>query len=265
MKKNQIMKVLSTLFILYYSTFLNASPSTEKIKSYVQSIMPDVQIDEVKETPIKGLYSVAVGPRIIYFSEDMRYMIQGNILDVATMENLTEVDETAAIVKSIDNLDEKEMIIYPAKDKIKEKTQDTVTVFTDIDCGYCRKLHSKMDDYNKLGINIRYLFYPRAGKNSNSYKKAVSVWCADDKVKAMNEAKSGKKVIAKNCENPISKQMKLANMLGVNGTPSMVLASGRLIPGYVPPNELKRILAKERVVKVHQQSIKLTQKTTNAK
>jgi thiol:disulfide interchange protein DsbC len=120
-----------------------------------------------------------------------------------------------------------------------------VSIFTDIDCGYCRKLHSEIDQYMAQGITIRYMFFPRAGKGSDSYKKAVSVWCAADKNKALTAAKKGENLDAKTCENPVDEHMALGEAFGMNGTPMIVTQKGNILPGYVPAPQLAKVLANE--------------------
>jgi thiol:disulfide interchange protein DsbC len=129
------------------------------------------------------------------------------------------------------------MVIYAP-----EEARHTVTVFTDIDCGFCRRLHAEMDQYHAQGIAIRYLFYPRAGIGSDSYAKAVSVWCADDRKGAMDDAKAGKSVPAKSCENPVEEHYELGQQMRLQGTPALVLADGEVVPGYVPADKLRRAL-----------------------
>ena len=120
-----------------------------------------------------------------------------------------------------------------------------VSVFTDIDCGYCRKLHSEMDQYLAQGITVRYLFFPRAGKGSDSYKKAISVWCATDRNKALTAAKKNEGLEAKSCDNPIDEHMQLGEDFGMSGTPMIVTGKGNVLPGYVPASQLVGILSKE--------------------
>ena len=129
------------------------------------------------------------------------------------------------------------MIIYEPK-----KTEHTLTVFTDIDCGYCRKLHQQIAEYNALGIRIRYMAFPRAGIDSESYNKTVDVWCAKDRKQALTDAKNGKEVTSESCNSPIQAQYELGRRLGVTGTPALFLESGEMLPGYVPPKRLKEIL-----------------------
>jgi len=123
-----------------------------------------------------------------------------------------------------------------------EKVKHVVTVFTDIDCGYCRKLHGEMDNYLAEGIEVRYMMYPRAGAGSESYKKAVAVWCSDDRNAAMTRSKQGKALDMKTCDNPIDQHMQLVQQLGARGTPFIVLESGDTQPGYVPAKQLAKLL-----------------------
>src|SRR5690606_35260891 len=116
------------------------------------------------------------------------------------------------------------------------------TVFTDIDCGYCRKLHAEMQGYNELGIGVSYLFFPRSGLKTASYDKAVSVWCAADQQKAMDKAKAGSQVAEKQCDNPVAEQYQAGLASGVTGTPALILQDGTMLPGYMPPDQLKQRL-----------------------
>ena len=128
---------------------------------------------------------------------------------------------------------EDSMIIF-GKDTLKH----TVTVFTDIDCGYCRKLHNEIKKYNKLGIRIRYMFYPRAGIGSDSFKKAEAVWCSKDRAKALTQAKNGIKVTSKKCDNLVAQHYAMGNLIGIRGTPALVLEDGSVVPGYIPAARL---------------------------
>ena len=152
-------------------------------------------------------------------------------------ENVTQPLRSKVRMDAINNLGEDSMIVFSP-----EKVKHTITVFTDIDCGYCRKLHNEMAEYNKHGIEVRYMAYPRAGIDSDSYKKAVSVWCAEDRKAAMTRAKNGDSVTEKNCDNPVAEQFKLGSMMGVRGTPALVLENGQIAPGYIPAARLAGIL-----------------------
>ncbi len=236
----QLLSYLISFSLVAGSPMLFAAETSEikKINSALNKFSPGLSADAITESPVSGIYEVEVGSEIMYISGDGNFMFQGDLIDLNQMSNLTETRREKSRAKLIANIKEEEMIIFAP-----EKTKHTVTVFTDIDCGYCRKLHREMDDYNKLGIAVRYLAYPRSGVGTESYLKSVTVWCADDRKSAMTAAKSGKKLETNNCNNnPVEKHMKLGELIGVRGTPSMVLADGTFIPGYVPAERLYKVL-----------------------
>jgi thiol:disulfide interchange protein DsbC len=194
----------------------------------------------ISPSPIPGLYEVVAGAQIMYVSIDGRYLLQGDLYDLDHRENLTESTRATQRKKLIDGVDESTMIIFkPENKKVKHK----ITVFTDIDCGYCRKLHREIQTYLDEGIEIRYLAFPRSGANTKSYYKAVTVWCSDDRKAAITEAKSGTPQPRKDCKNPVLKHMDLADRFGVSGTPTIVMDNGDVVPGYVPAKRLAAMLS----------------------
>ena len=215
----------------------SADPAIDKIRTALAKRLGDVSLDSIEPSPVPGLYEVLIGARLFYVSSDGRYFIQGKMNDLDTGQDLTEVKVSAARKKLLDAVDEKNEIVFGTGNE-----KHTINVFTDVDCGYCRKLHSQIDQYNKEGIEVRYLAFPRAGVNSESGRKMKSVWCADDPKKAMNEAKQGKVPETKNCDNPVADEYALGKVVGVSGTPALVLENGELIPGYIPPTRLKKLL-----------------------
>ncbi|ALG69548.2 thioredoxin fold domain-containing protein [Beggiatoa leptomitoformis] len=203
------------------------------------------KLDQVKlaPAPIKNMYEVTVGSEVIYISEDGGHVIVGDIRDTKTGTNLTEQKRNNLRATAINSLDEKDMIIFTPKGK----TLFTINVFTDVDCGYCRKLHQEVPKLNELGIKVRYLAFPRAGVGSETYQTMVSVWCADDKNAALTAAKNQQSVKPAQCDNPIAKEYELGQQLGVNGTPALVLSDGELLPGYVPADRLVAYLMQKSV------------------
>lgn len=196
-------------------------------------LSPGITEAQVKLSPIDGLYEVTLGAYVVYASADGAHMVRGDLLETDTGKNLTEERRVAARRTAIRDMDAESMIVFSPK-----KVEHTVTVFTDVDCGYCAKLHAEMEEYTDLGISIRYLAFPRAGVDSDSYHKTVSVWCADDQQEAITAAKRGDDVPDKQCENPVSAHYELGRDMGVRGTPTMILESGAIIPGYVPADRL---------------------------
>ncbi len=233
-------RILLIFFSLSFSIG-SVSANEDDIKQMLSSSMPGLKVDSVQTSPIPGLYEVVAGSNIFYASDDGKYLLQGKLIDVKARKDLTEGKLAGIRAKSIEKIGKDQMIIFQP-----EETKYTVSVFTDIDCGYCRKLHSEIDQYLDQGIAIQYLFFPRAGKGSSSYNKAVSVWCAKDRKAALTEAKKGNDPEPKNCKNPVDKHMNLAHELGARGTPMIVTEKGTVYPGYMPAKQLLQALQVEK-------------------
>ena len=240
------MNNLKQAFVAIFLAGLFVAPTAyadrEALKKVLAETMPSISVDDISDSEIKGLYEVMVGADVIYVSEDGKYLIQGHMFDLIAKKDLTEDKLAKVRAVLINGVAKDQMIIYKAPE-----SKYTINVFTDIDCGYCRKLHSEMDKYLAEGITIQYLFYPRAGKDSGAYKKAVSVWCADDRNAALTGAKSGSNPPAeKTCKNPVDAHMALGEKLGVRGTPMMITTNGTIFPGYMPAKQLAAALAQEK-------------------
>lgn len=220
---------------------LLAAPD-DSIRAALTKVIPGIKIESIQPSPIKGLYEVLVGTQIMYVTADGRHYVDGRIVDLANREDLTEPRLSGARKRLVDGLGESAMVIFEPT----TETKRTVTIFTDIDCGYCRKLHSQIADYGKEGIRVRYAFFPRAGKGSPSYKEAVSVWCAGDAAArrtALTSAKAGQPVAEQTCDNPVDAHMAAGEELGLRGTPAIITDTGEMIPGYVEPKRLAAQLA----------------------
>ena len=221
-----------------------APVSADEIPAALATVLAEVfggeVPDEVVPAELDGFYEVMRGQNIYYFSADGRYALRGDLYDVLQGRNLSEERRGQARLDVLGELGEESMIVFapsPAK--------HTVTVFTDVDCGFCAKLHRQMADYNRLGVAIRYVAYPRAGIPSPTFDKMVSVWCSDDPHQAMGDAKFGRPVAERTCENPISTHYLAGQKVGVRGTPAIMLDSGELLGGYVPPDELLSYLEED--------------------
>ena len=221
-----------TLFFTYSATQAN-----ESLKQNVERALPGVTVEQIQSVAGTELYQGVIDGQLLYFTADGKYILQGDLIDVESKTNLTELKRQAIKQQQLANLDQTEMIIYRP-----EQVKHTLTVFTDIDCGYCRKLHQQMDDYLALGIEIRYMAFPRSGPGTASYQKAINVWCASDRQKALTEAKLGETIDSPQCQHPIDQHLQLGMKLGVRGTPALFTASGELLPGYIPPKRLIQIL-----------------------
>ncbi|MCP5303803.1 MAG: DsbC family protein [Chromatiaceae bacterium] len=213
----------------------------QRIRNSLAVLLPGLVPDTIVASPVGDLYEVTFGMRVVYVTGDGRYLLSGKLIDLETRTEITENRLSELKLKALAEVGEDEMLIYGPDD-----APHTLTVFTDIDCGFCRKLHSEMPSYNAQGIRIRYLFYPRAGIGSESYDKAVSVWCADDRRAAMDAAKAGKAIEPRKCENPVAEHYALGQAMRVQGTPALVLEDGEMLPGYLPADKLRRLLDQSR-------------------
>ena len=209
----------------------------EAITKSLSSIFPGVTPDQITPSPMEGVSEVLIGPRLMYISNDGKYLLQGSLIDLKTRTDISEERRNGIRLDALKELGEEKMIVFPAKEQ-----KHTITVFTDIDCGYCRKLHGEMDKYNAEGITVRYLMFPRAGVGSPSYNKAVTVWCSKDQLDAMTRSKSGENLPNASCDNPIKEEYELGQLLGVQGTPAIIMEDGSMLPGYVPAARLAKVL-----------------------
>jgi len=221
---------------LMVSTFAAAAEENADgiIEEKIRTLAPNAKTIAISETPIDGILQVQINSDIVYVTADGQYLLQGQIMEIDSRTNLTDQAKSGIRVGLLAELKADEQITYAP-----ENPKYDLLVFTDIDCGYCRKLHNQMTEYNEEGIAIHYLAFPRAGVGSNSYDKFVSVWCSDDQQSAMTLAKNGSDPEPQKCPNPIADQYELGRELGVTGTPALVTADGTLIPGYMPPAQLR--------------------------
>ncbi|WP_154224086.1 thioredoxin fold domain-containing protein [Marinicella rhabdoformis] len=234
-------KMVQTGLLMGLTCNVMASEQSEMSATLSQLSGQKVEVTQVNKTAMNGVKEIVVkakqGNEIIYMSDDGQFIVEGNIINIKSGINLkTETERSLRKELMADHAESLQSIdFYP--DAMKQH----VTVFTDIDCGYCRKLHEEIDQYNDLGIGVSYVFFPRGGLNSGSYDKAVNVWCAEDQQQALSDAKSGGEIKPMMCENPITSQFNLGIQAGVHkvGTPSIVLTDGTLVRGYMPPKNLK--------------------------
>lgn len=217
-----------------------ATPAKVDPRIEISSRIPGTKPDELRATPIPNIYELTRGSEIAYVTTDGKYAISGDMFDIPKNDDLTEDHRRDLRVQQIGSIPESQMVIFGPKDP-----KYTVTVFTDVDCAYCRQLHSQIADYNRLGIRVRYLFYPRTGPNTESWTKAEAVWCSDNRNDALTRAKLGQPVKAKNCgETPVARTYAMGREFGLQGTPAIVAANGTMFPGYLPPNDLLQELKK---------------------
>jgi thiol:disulfide interchange protein DsbC len=212
-----------------------AGQTTDARVALLKLLPAGSKLEDLRPSPIPGIYEFMQGAEISYLTADGKYFFDGNVYDMGTRENLTEALRTRARIALINAVPESQMLIFSPKNPLY-----TVTVFTDVDCAYCRKLHSEIAELNRLGVRVRYMFYPRTGPNTESWKKAEVVWCSANRNEAFTQAKLGAKLdLTKTCDaTPVAREYALGQSIGVRGTPAIVSERGDYIAGYMPPREL---------------------------
>src|SRR4249919_1689883 len=205
-----------------------------RARDVIRGINPAVRIDAIGAAPMKGFREAIVDGQVFYISDDGKYLFQGALYDTASKENLAK--------ESMNKLRRKLLATVPAKDRIvfaPPNAKYTVSVFTDVECGYCRKFHSQIAEYNKQGIAVQYLAFPRMGLGSDDFKKMVAVWCAPDRRKALTDAKQDRPPPPGNCANPVTMEYDIGRRAGLTGTPMILAPDGTELGGYVEPAKLR--------------------------
>ena len=199
-------------------------------------------ITSIKASPMVGLVEVIADHSVFYSSLDGDFLIEGKLYDLAARADLTENARMQVRLDGVNSFTN-DMIVFPAKDE-----KHVITVFTDITCGYCRKMHEQIEDYNDKGITVRYLAYPRygvkdqTGQYSKGFKDLRSIWCNEDPKAALTKAKMGSNVAQRICDKPIEAEFNFGRKIGVSGTPAIILDNGFMLPGYKDPENLLNIL-----------------------
>lgn len=238
--KNSV-KISLLLFVLTFFGDLSfgeieeSNPNTSSSIGVVEELSKVMPEAIVLESEIPGIYSISIGTSIGYISKDGKYILRGDIYDMETNENITEGLRAESRVNLLKQIDEQSMIIFTP-----DNFDHTVTIFTDIDCGYCRKFHNQIKQIMDQGIRVRYMFFPRTGPDTESWDKARQVWCSDDRLKAMTRAKQGTSLSSENClDDPVNTHYRTGLEFKVRGTPTMITDSGEMIVGYMEAENLK--------------------------
>lgn len=231
------MKVFNFIFILIsFSVFVFSDK--ELISAKLENILPaDAVIESIEPSIFDGIYKVYYGDlQPIYVSQDGNFFIYGDMYQINSNRiiNITNEETKSRRVDLLSSIPSNELITFKSKNEIS-----AITVFTDVDCGYCRKLHSQISEYNKVGITVKYAAFPRSGIGTQTFTRMVGAWCADDPKKVITDLKNDKKLNLDFCDDqPIAKHYVIGQKLGISGTPAIITPDGELIPGYVSPEEL---------------------------
>lgn len=238
-RRTSITLSAALLFIVAPAIADEASAELQVVRDRVSEMFSGVEPEHVFESPIAGWYEVRRGAVVAYISSDGRYLLQGDMIDLDQQVNLSENSRNESRVEMMSSVPDDDLIVF-TPDEIKY----TVSVFTDVDCTYCRRLHSQMDEYLAEGIQVRYFLYPRSGPATASWTTAEEVWCADDRQEAITLAKLEKPFDTNSCNaSIIGAHFEMGKDVGLRGTPAIVAEDGTLFSGYLPPAQLSEALA----------------------
>ncbi|WP_038053379.1 DsbC family protein [Thioalkalivibrio sp. ALJ1] len=213
--------------------------ATDAIEEYMARVIPDAEFDSIQSTPMDGIYEVRYGTDIFYVSEDGRYLMQGNLVDLETRENLTQSALSGVRADMFAAIEDNELVTYSPNGD----TKGVLNIFTDPNCPYCREIHQDLPEYLSAGIKVRYLMFPVLGRDSPEIMDRI--WCADDREEAMDRAKEGDKLndIDGSCTTPQDQHMAMGQQLGLRGTPALITEGGQQLSGYQEPQAvIERIL-----------------------
>ncbi len=236
------MKNLFLVFAFITFGIFAEKDDMQDLTNKINLILPDgIKVQDISFSDERNLYVINVGDiQPIYMLPDGEHVILGDIF------NISEGEAQSTTEKDKDIFRKNKLITSNLEtiDFLAKKEKYSLTVFTDVDCGFCRKFHNEIDQYNNLGISIKYLAFPRAGIDSESYTKMVSAWCSDQADLSITLLKDNKSIPSNSCENSVAEQFELGRTLGITGTPALITQSGKLLPGYVPAQELLMLLQK---------------------
>ncbi len=220
----------------------SAAPGAPPAKTDVRADIArklEVRVEDVQPSPVAGLYEIRSGAEVGYVSTDGRFYVDGDVFDMQSKDNLTEQRRQEGRLELLASVDDKDAIVFAPTGSVRH----TVTVFTDVDCTYCRRMHQEIAEFNRLGIRIRYLMYPRSGPGSDSWRKAEAVLCSADRRQALTRAKRGETVKAAQCETQVAAQHALGRKIGIRGTPGIITDKGEYLAGYMLAAQMAEYLA----------------------
>lgn len=237
-----MIRILTAAFaalLMVHAGAATADQVTDKLAARLAKLFPKDHISAITPAPLPGLYEVMIGASLFYVSADGRYVLHGDVIDIENKVNISDQRRALARKQVLADLPADRYIEFPATGG---KARRTLYVFTDIDCGYCRKMHGEVGKLNAGGVAVRYLAFPRTGLKGESFKKAAAVWCAADRQQAITQAKLGKRIDSPECDSPVAEEFELGNAMGVTGTPAVYTEEGKHIGGYLPAEQLIRMV-----------------------
>lgn len=242
-------QILSLLTIRVYSlacvltflaiTPLQASDELDAVRAKMQTNLADIPIDHLGTTPVPGVFEVISEGEVYYVDSTVSFLFDGSMVDLKGRKNLTQLSMTAQNLRYIDAIGEQNMLIYNSTDKDSTRR---ISVFTDLDCPYCARLHNELEVLTDAGVTVRYLLFPRAGLNTPAHKKLENVWCASDQNAELTAAKKGAATSTATCDNPVEQHFALGRQLGLTATPMIFIDDGQRINGYLDAQTLLEVI-----------------------
>lgn len=228
--------ILRVVYILMISSFCTSIEADERIldAAAIAKKIPPAKVEDVRAIDGGLLYEVRLGSSRVYVTGNGQYMVAGDLFDVDQKRNLSEERRLHDRRLELAKVSDADAIVFDAEGELKR----TITVFTDVDCSYCRKFHQDIEQINMKGVRVRYLAYPRTGPGTESWAKAESVWCDEDRRGALTRAKRGESISSKSCESPVPEQFRLGERIGIRGTPMIVMDDGTIVGGYLNLEQL---------------------------
>ena len=231
-----VMLILSLMPFAICLSKATSGPDLQIVEQKLKNLRPDLPIKDVYNSPVSGIIAIDLeGVTTLYVTDDAEYMFAGDLYSLSRgFSNETDKRRDKARREILSKEPLEDMIIFSPSNEVKT----FVNIFTDVDCGYCQKLHSEIASYNALGIQVRYMAYPRAGLEGDTFDKTVSAWCASDRRGAITTLKKGQGIPQKSCDNPVEAHYLIGQQIGIKGTPAIITSSGEMLPGYLPPERL---------------------------
>ncbi len=216
------------------------SAKLEQIKKAVQAKLPPKagDVDSVTKTPYLGLYEVNAGGDIFYTDENVTYLFLGEVIEAKTLQNLTEERRRKLNAIKWDTLP-----LNKAIKLVRGNGKRKIAVFSDPDCPFCKRFEKQMLSVND--VTIYTFLLPIASLHPQAPEKSKDIWCAADRTKAWYDLMLKDVAVpdAPDCETPINDIAQIGQKHRINGTPTLVFADGRVVPGAVPATEVEKYLS----------------------
>lgn len=226
--------LVATFPMISFAQADESNAELDAVRQKIGEMFDMIAPEDISASPVDGWYTIHSGSIVAYISADGRYLLQGDLIDLENSANLSENVRTDARRELMSAVTDDQTILFTP-----EEVKYSVSVFTDVDCSYCRRLHSQIDEYLEHGIQVRYLMYPRNGPASRAWTTAEEVWCASDRQSALTMAKLDREFPTAKCDaSAIQEHYVMGRDVGLNGTPAIVLEDGTLIGGYLAPDQL---------------------------